>query len=193
MSAKADYGCNSFGISKSVGYYANNYSAGPIMLAAASLAVYSVIHGALSASIAFTALTVFGRLEFTLAVIPELTTYVEFLYQLQWVAFANAIGRDLLDALVSINRIEKYLDSPERGSNTAPGDVVSFHNASVTWPSDNLEEGDRFILRNINLSFPSGELRQVWFLCPNGILLTLSPVLYQGRRGQARAYSLHPS
>ena len=82
MNAKADYGCSVLAFPILLGYYANNHSAGPIMLAAVCLAVYSVIHGELSPSIAFTALAVFSRLEFTLSVIPELTTYVGFLYQL---------------------------------------------------------------------------------------------------------------
>ncbi|KAI9767128.1 MAG: hypothetical protein M1840_005917 [Geoglossum simile] len=113
--------------------------AGPVILAAVSLAVYSVIHSDLSPSIAFTALAVFSRLEFSLAIVPELTT-------------------NLLDALVSVNRIEKYLDSPEKGSDIASGDAITFHHASVAWPSDNPEDGDRYILRNINLSFPSGDV-----------------------------------
>ncbi|KAH0558860.1 hypothetical protein GP486_004505 [Trichoglossum hirsutum] len=50
--------------------------AGPVMLAAVSLAVYSILHGSLSASIAFTTVSVFNRIEITLTIIPELTTVI---------------------------------------------------------------------------------------------------------------------
>jgi hypothetical protein len=79
-------------------------------------------------------------------------------------SLTNAIDRELLDAIISINRIEKYLNSPEKIPNTVPGDAVSFQNASVAWPSDNLEEHDRYILRNVDLRFPEGALRQVRLL-----------------------------
>ena len=43
---------------------------GPVMLSAVALAVYAILHGGLSPSIAFTTITVFGQIEATLAIVP---------------------------------------------------------------------------------------------------------------------------
>lgn len=46
----------------------------PILLSAAALGAYAIINGALSPSVAFTAIAVFSELEFVLSVVPELAT-----------------------------------------------------------------------------------------------------------------------
>ena len=45
---------------------------GPVMLSAVSLSVFAVLNGDLSASVAFTTITVFSQIEMAMAVIPEL-------------------------------------------------------------------------------------------------------------------------
>src|SRR3954469_22829332 len=98
---------------------------GPILLSATALAVYAVEFGQLTPSIAFTAIGVFGNLEVTLAVIPELTT-------------------DLIDAYISIKRVAKYLNAPEISKNTNDAPNISFEKASIAWPSDEeKEDGDQ--------------------------------------------------
>ena len=132
---------------------------GPVMLSAVSLAVYAVINGDLSPSIAFTTIAVFGQIEGTLAIIPELTT-------------------SALDAWVSLNRIEKYLDAPERVECTVKSDSIAFENASVAWPSDSDEEDpDRFVLRDINISFPNNELSVISGKTGSGKSLLLASIL----------------
>lgn len=132
---------------------------GPVMLSAVSLAVYASLHGGLSPAVAFTTIAVFGAIEMTLAVIPELTT--------------NA-----LDAFVSINRIEKYLKGPDKEDNTLPSDRVEFEDASIAWPSDSQEEDpDRYILRNINLRFPNHELSIISGPTGSGKSLLLAAIL----------------
>ncbi|RFU32555.1 hypothetical protein B7463_g3759, partial [Scytalidium lignicola] len=115
--------------------------ASPIALSATSLAVYSLIYGELTPSVAFTAIGVFSNLDMTLAIIPELTT-------------------DLIDAKISIERIEKYLNSPEVSVNTINSTNISYEDASIAWPSDEeKEDGDqRYVLRDINIAFPEKEL-----------------------------------
>lgn len=49
---------------------------GPIMLAAAILATYALVHGELGPSIAFTSISILGSVEMTLAVIPEVVLLV---------------------------------------------------------------------------------------------------------------------
>ncbi|KAG9233617.1 putative ABC bile acid transporter [Amylocarpus encephaloides] len=132
----------------------------PIALAATSLAVYAWVEGELTPSVAFTSIGIFGSLEVTLAVLPELTT-------------------DLLDAWVSIDRIEKYLNSPEISQTTSDGPSISFDGASIAWPSDDeKEDGDeRYVLRNINLSFPENELSVISGKTGTGKSLLLAAIL----------------
>jgi ABC-type multidrug transport system fused ATPase/permease subunit len=132
---------------------------GPVMLAAAALTVYAIINKTLSASVAFTTISVFEALEMTLAVIPELIT-------------------DYLDAQVSADRIQKFLDSPEKEQSTVPGPRVSFENATIAWPSDDVDkEEDRFKLRDITLSFPEHQLSVISGKTGSGKSLLLASIL----------------
>ncbi|KAI0383463.1 P-loop containing nucleoside triphosphate hydrolase protein [Hypomontagnella monticulosa] len=135
----------------------------PIMLAAVSLAVYASLNGELTPSVAFVSLGVFKALEVTLSVIPELTT-------------------DLLDAWVSIKRMDAYLRGAEISRITKEADEVTFENASIAWPSDNQddddeEDPDRFVLRDVNLKFPKGELSIVSGKTGSGKSLVLAAIL----------------
>lgn len=119
-----------------------------------------MIHGSLTPSIAFTAIGIFANLEVTLSVIPELTT-------------------DLIDAYISISRIERYLESPEISKNSTDTPDIAFDNASIAWPSDEKKEADdqRYVLRNLNLSFPQGELSVVSGKTGTGKSLLLAAIL----------------
>ena len=134
--------------------------ASPILLSATSLAVYATTVGDLTPSVAFTAIGVFNNLEVTLAVIPELTT-------------------DLIDAFVSVTRVETYLNAPEVTKHTSDGAGISFSNASLSWPSDEeKEDGDeRYVLRNVNISFPEKELSVISGKTGTGKSLLLAGIL----------------
>ncbi|KAL1965879.1 hypothetical protein VTN77DRAFT_5012 [Rasamsonia byssochlamydoides] len=132
---------------------------GPIMLSAVSLAVYALIHGELSASVAFTSISIFGSLEMSLAVLPELIS-------------------DFIEAWISMGRIDKHLDAPEKTQATVPGDSISFEGAAVAWPADEdtpLEE--RYVLRNLNLQFPRKGLTVISGKTGSGKSLLLAAIL----------------
>ncbi|KAL8850990.1 MAG: hypothetical protein Q9221_004073 [Calogaya cf. arnoldii] len=132
---------------------------GPVMLSAVSLGVFAILQGDLTPSIAFTTITVFAQIEMTLAVIPELTS-------------------DGLEAWVSLQRVEEYLDAPEKEDYSTPSETVAFDNASVAWPSDSEEEGsNRFILSNVNLEFPANQLSVVSGKTGSGKSLLLAAIL----------------
>jgi ABC-type multidrug transport system fused ATPase/permease subunit len=132
---------------------------GPVMLSAISLTVYAIIHKELSASVAFTTISVFEAIEMTLAIIPEMVT-------------------DLLDCLVSAKRIQEYLDSPDRQDRVVEGPQVKFNATTVSWPSDNPEDDeDLFKLRDLNLDFPQGELSVVSGRTGSGKSLLLSAII----------------
>lgn len=142
---------------------------GPLMLSAVCLAVYAVLNGELTASVAFTAMSIFGSLEMSLSVLPEM--------------ISNG-----LEAKVSADRIDKYLDSPEKTPNTIPSDSISFEDASVAWPAaeqkgseenrnDQAVEEQRFVLRNLNIRFPSQGLTVISGRTGTGKSLLLAAIL----------------
>jgi ABC-type multidrug transport system fused ATPase/permease subunit len=131
---------------------------GPVMLAGVALSVYAIINEELSASVAFTTISVFEAIEMTLAVLPELFT-------------------DLIDAKVSAGRIQKYLESAEKGDSTVEGDHVSFKGATIAWPSDNVEhEEEQFQLRNLDIDFPKHELSVISGKTGSGKSLLLASI-----------------
>ncbi|EHA49824.1 multidrug resistance-associated protein 1 [Pyricularia oryzae 70-15] len=133
--------------------------ASPILLSAISLAVYAYLNDELTPSVAFVSLGVFKALEMTLSVVPELTT-------------------DLLDAWVSVNRLEEYLNSPDIQQIAKESDDIAFENASIAWPSDaKLDDGERFVLRDVNIKFPRGELSVISGKTGTGKSLLLAAIL----------------
>lgn len=131
-----------------------------MFLSAVALSVYAIINGSISPSIAFSALAIFGELEWTLSIVPEMVT-------------------DGFDAFVSVLRIQKYLDSAEMKKTTTDSRRVAMVHATFAWSADTdaEDEADRFCLRNINLEFPLGELSIVSGRTGSGKSLLLSALL----------------
>ncbi|RDW61351.1 hypothetical protein BP5796_11243 [Coleophoma crateriformis] len=131
----------------------------PILLTAFALTTYAYINGTLLPSVAFTALGVFMQLEGILGMLP----------------FLLVMG---VNAKVSCDRIEKYLLSPEKAENTHPGESISFHNVSVSFPTDSGEpKADRFVLRDLNLDFPNNALSVISGPTGAGKSLLLAAIL----------------
>lgn len=144
--------------------------ASPILLAASSLSVYAAVHGMLSPSVAFVSVGIFKSLEASLSALPELL----------------AGG---MDTLVSIRRIEAYLNGPEIEKTVSEGPDVSFENATIAWPVDvDVPDEDRFILDNISLSFPKGELSVISGKTGSGKSLLLSALLGEADLLQGSIY-----
>lgn len=132
---------------------------GPVALSAVSLAVYAAIHKELSASVAFTTISVFEAIEMTLAIIPEMVT-------------------DLLDAIISAKRIQDFLDAPEREVHITAGDTISFQGTTIAWPTDDPEQEEtQFKLRNLNIDFPRKELSVVSGRTGSGKSLLLASII----------------
>jgi ABC-type multidrug transport system fused ATPase/permease subunit len=136
------------------------WNAGPLLLSTVALSVYAYIHGELTPSVAFTALGAFKSGQAMFGIVPHLLV--------MW-----------KEARISIDRIEKYLASPEKVENLTPGDHIAFENASLAWPSDADEDDptSRFVLRKVNLSFPTGELSVISGETGSGKSLILSSIL----------------
>jgi len=145
---------------------------GPIFLTIFALATYSYFHGDLLPSIAFTSLSVFAQLEGVLGMVP----------------FLMMMG---INAKVSCDRIDAYLKSPEKPENSLPGEHITFENVSVSFPSksnakETAEEVDEeisaeldrgFVLRNVNVEFPSNSLSIISGPTGSGKSLLLAAIL----------------
>lgn len=111
----------------------------------------------LTAPIAFTTITVFNELRFSLNILPELF--------IEW-----------LQALISIRRIQNYLDEPEIDQPTEDLNQkpisIGFDNATVGWSQENYTDevtdednevttaaaSSSFILKDLDFIFPNNQL-----------------------------------
>ena len=138
----------------------------PVLFAVFTLATYSYLEGDLLPSVAFTALSLFIQLEGLTGMMP----------------FMMTMG---YNAKVSLDRIEKFLHAPEKLQITTPGNSVSFHNATVSFPSDNKElDEEAFTLRDISLEFPNNALTVISGPTGSGKSLLLGAIL-----GEAELHS----
>lgn len=85
---------------------------------------------------------------------------------------------EFFDSWISMSRIEKYLQGPELRQTVEEGTDIGFENASIAWPADEeVDEADRFVLRDLDLTFPSGELSVISGKTGSGKSLILSAII----------------
>ena len=133
----------------------------PIIMSAVSLTVYSLIYGTLTASVAFTAISIFGNLDVAFAGLPDLLSKA-------------------IEASISAQRIQSFLDSAERRSHGPDvGIDISFRGATIAWPTSEgaNPSSDRFRLTNLDLSFPLGRLSLITGRTGAGKSLLLTSIL----------------
>ena len=135
--------------------------AGPVLLSSFSLLTYAYLYGSLRPSIAFTALAIFGHLEFTLTVIPRLIM-------------------EGIDAWVSLRRVGDFLAASEKVPCTIQSESqsITFKDASIRWPSDSEHRArDQFVLSHIKLTFPPNELSVISGRTGSGKSLLLAAII----------------
>lgn len=130
----------------------------PILLTVVSLAVYAIQNGSLTPSVAFVAIGIFKSLETSLSVLPEFMSFG-------------------LDTMISVRRVGAYLKGPERNDIITRSTNVAFDHASIAWPVDDEAPKDRFILHDLNLSFPRGQLSVISGKTGSGKSLLLSALI----------------
>lgn len=117
------------------------------MFAAITLSVISVYEHDLLPSTAFTALSVFQRLEGILSLVPETIT-------------------DLYNARISFSRITTLLDSADRVDTTVDAGVITFEHADISWPSGG-QQSKEPTLQSMNFYFPRNSMSIV--IGPTGV------------------------
>ncbi|KAK1225083.1 hypothetical protein PQX77_011952 [Marasmius sp. AFHP31] len=148
------------------------WSATPILVTLVAFFHFTVIRGQqLTPHIAFTSIAVFNELEFALNTIPE--TLI-----------------NTLQSLVSLRRIEKYLNTAE--INPVPpleqqSQTITLQSCTVTWPQDRAQGSvapsaastphQRFVLLDLSLKFPEGGLTLICGKLGSGKTLLLLALL----------------
>ncbi|KAN0125580.1 multidrug resistance-associated ABC transporter [Russula decolorans] len=155
------------------------WNASPMVVTLVSFFHFAVYrHQALTPSVAFTSVAVFSEMKFALNALPE--TLI-----------------NMLQSFVSLRRIEKYLHSAEVApvpplSESSP--PIAFQGATVTWPQDRARSGSgtasasaassvsatprtKFMLTDLNIIFPKGELSLVCGKLGSGKTLLLLALL----------------
>jgi len=159
----------------------------PILVTILSFYSFTKLAGhELNAPIAFTAISVFNELRFALNVLPE--AFIE-----------------LIQALVSVRRVEKYLAEEEISFDApAPNSEIKlgFKDATITWNATNPVEGAAhtpaegnskpgFVLKDVNLDFPIGELSVVCGATGSGKTLLLMALLGETQLEKGEAFCPH--
>lgn len=147
----------------------------PILFSIASLTAFSWIHGSLSASVAFTAVGVFGSLEMALSSMP----------------FAVS---QLLETLVSCKRIEEHIWEPESPRYLIPRETIEFENATVRWPTreSNYRDCTDFMLRDVSASFPRGKFCLIYGRSGCGKTLLLNSIIGEADLLSGKIYAPGP-
>lgn len=131
----------------------------PLLLSAVSLTVYALKNGHLEASVAFTALSVFGSLEVALAALPHLISTA-------------------LEAKISVDRIGKFMRGPDKEQpQSNDSNIIIFQDASIAWPMPENSEGTGFRLSGLSFKFPQKGLTIVTGRTGSGKSLLLSSIL----------------
>jgi len=122
----------------------------PFLVAVASMVAFATLQGEIAPSIIFPMTSVLPELQQCMTTVPRILS-------------------EYFSARLSASRIDDFLKKPEQKNilGTSLSEVVSFRDASISWPSDDSHDAEgveksspsphRFSLNNINLEFPTGQ------------------------------------
>jgi ABC-type multidrug transport system fused ATPase/permease subunit len=144
--------------------------AAPFIVATASICTFAYLEGAITPSIIFPLIKVLPHLQETLGSVPD-------------------IFQDYFTARINSKRMDEFLRRPEQKKflGPSPSGVVIFQDASIAWPSDEVEgestqekqdnSPHRFSLHGIDLQFPVGELSVISGKTGSGKSLLLAAII----------------
>ena len=144
--------------------------AAPFVVAAASVWTYARLQGAITPSIMFPMIEVLPHLQGTLGFVP-------------------VVFQDYFAARLNARRMDEFLRRPEQKKflSLSPSGRITFQDASIAWPSDEVEgevrqgkqitSSRRFSLHGISLEFPAGELSVISGKTGSGKSLLLAAII----------------
>ncbi|PWY76144.1 ABC transporter family protein [Aspergillus sclerotioniger CBS 115572] len=132
------------------------YNITPVVVSAACLGTYALLHDDMPASLVFTSVSLLGALETPLAILPQI--------------LLNATG-----AQISLRRIERFLHSPENDVDPSPADGVVLDQATISWNGGQFAKC--FMLKDLTLTFPPDALSIVTGPSGSGKSLVLAGIL----------------
>ncbi|PYI09219.1 ABC transporter family protein [Aspergillus sclerotiicarbonarius CBS 121057] len=132
------------------------YNITPVVVSAACLGTYALLHDDMPASLVFTSVSMLGALEIPLAILPQI--------------LLNATG-----AQISLRRIERFLHSPEKDVDFSPADGVVLEQATMSWNGSQFTKC--FTLKDLTLTFPPGSLSIITGPSGSGKSLVLAGIL----------------
>ncbi|KAF5860528.1 hypothetical protein ETB97_001428 [Aspergillus alliaceus] len=130
---------------------------GPVLVSATAIGIYTWIHGSLTPSVAFPALSLLGYVQFILGLIPDL--------------WSGIVG-----AKISLRRVARFLQTETVPSIIFPGDCIEFQNATVCYESVERAQCSGS-LRDVTVRFPPKELSIVTGATGVGKSLLLRAIL----------------
>ncbi|KAJ5549172.1 hypothetical protein N7513_006406 [Penicillium frequentans] len=123
---------------------------------------YAYTQNEVSSSIIFTMIELLPHIQGTLGTVPM-------------------VMQDYFGAQMNSQRMETYLKSPELEQvlTTSPSGHVSFQNSHIAWPTGSQEarSTERFVLHDLNVEFPIGELSIIHGETGSGKSLMLAAIL----------------
>jgi ABC-type multidrug transport system fused ATPase/permease subunit len=142
--------------------------ASPFFVTAAAISSYAYTQNEVSSLIIFTMIELLPHIQGTLGMVPMAM-------------------QDYFGARTNSQRIESYLKTPELKQvlTLSPSGCVSFRNGRIAWPSDRQDSHQekeaglpqRFVLRDLNVDLPSGELSLIHGETGSGKSLMLAAIL----------------
>lgn len=145
--------------------------ASPFIVAAAAVCSYAYTESIVSSSIIFTVIELLPHLQGTLGLL-------------------SVVFQDYFGARVNAQRMEVYLREPElkKTLDPSPTGSVVFRDACIAWPSEKQQKQqknqekfvnspDHFVLRDVDIEFPTGELSIIHGETGSGKSLLLSAIL----------------
>lgn len=132
----------------------------PMILSTVSLATYALANGRLTASVAFTTISIFSGPEIALANLPGL--------------LAKGV-----EAFASTRRIDAFITSAEKESGTPTANIISLRHATLSWPVPEQQQEHRecFRLHDLDLTFPFKGLSLITGRTGSGKSLLLASIL----------------
>jgi ABC-type multidrug transport system fused ATPase/permease subunit len=137
----------------------------PILLASVALSAYSFEAGHLSPAVAFASLSLFGSVHRVVRDLPMMAA-------------------NLHQSWISCQRIQRYLEEPEKTAISVPSSNICLEEATLTWPG-----GDRCSpspttvseLRDVSLEFPKAKLSIITGKTGSGKSLLVASLLEEAK------------